>query len=61
MPILRGQTCNDLRGHSGAAIRIVINLEGEVLSFRIERSSGFRTLDDEALSLLTRAQPLSKP
>ena len=32
-----------------------------MLSFLIELSSGFRTLDDEALSLPTRTQPLPKP
>lgn len=56
MPILHGQTGNDLRGQCGAALRSVINLEGKVLSSRIERCSGFRTLHDEALSLPTRGR-----
>jgi protein TonB len=42
-------------------IRFVIDREGKVLSSRIERSSGFRPLDDEAASLPRRAQPLPKP
>lgn len=42
-------------------IRFVMDREGEVLSSRIERSSGFRPLDDEAVSLPKRAQPLPKP
>jgi len=42
-------------------IRFVMNREGNVLSSRIERSSGFRPLDDEAISLPKRAQPLPKP
>ncbi|MEE4450560.1 TonB family protein [Novosphingobium resinovorum] len=42
-------------------IRFIMNREGKVLSVRIERSSGFRSLDQEALSLPKRAQPLPKP
>lgn len=42
-------------------IRFVMDREGKVLSSRIERSSGFRPLDDEAVSLPGRAQPLPKP
>lgn len=42
-------------------IRFVMDREGKMLSARIERSSGFRPLDDEAVSLPKRAQPLPKP
>jgi periplasmic protein TonB len=42
-------------------IRFVMNREGKVLSTRLERSSGFRELDEEALALPRRAQPLPKP
>lgn len=42
-------------------IRVVIDREGRVLSVRLERSSGFRSLDDEAVKLPGRAQPLPKP
>lgn len=42
-------------------IRVVIDREGRVLSVRLERSSGFRSLDDEAVKLPNRAQPLPKP
>lgn len=42
-------------------IRFVMDRNGKVLSSRIERSSGFRTLDDEAVALPKRAQPLPKP
>ena len=42
-------------------IRFVMNREGKVLSVRLERSSGFRPLDQEALALPKRAQPLPKP
>ena len=42
-------------------IRFVMNRDGKVLSVRLERSSGVRSLDDEALSLPKRASPLPKP
>ncbi|MDH2132203.1 energy transducer TonB [Sphingobium yanoikuyae] len=42
-------------------IRFVMNREGKVLSVRLERSSGVRSLDDEALSLPKRASPLPRP
>ncbi|WP_395396197.1 TonB family protein (plasmid) [Novosphingobium sp. BL-8A] len=42
-------------------IRFVMDRDGKVLSSHIERSSGFRALDDEAISLPKRAQPLPKP
>lgn len=42
-------------------IRFTMNREGKVLSVRLERSSGARALDEEALALPKRAQPLPKP
>lgn len=42
-------------------IRFVMNRVGKVLSSRLERSSGFRALDDEAVALPKRASPLPKP
>ena len=42
-------------------IRFVMDREGKVLSVRLERSSGYRPLDDEAVALPKRAQPLPKP
>jgi periplasmic protein TonB len=42
-------------------VRFIMNREGKVLSAQLERSSGFRTLDAEAVSLPGRAQPLPKP
>lgn len=42
-------------------IRFVMNREGKILSVRLERTSGFRSLDQEALTLPKRAQPLPKP
>jgi len=35
--------------------------DGRILSVRLERSSGFRALDEEALALPRRASPLPKP
>lgn len=42
-------------------IRFVIDREGRVLSVRLERSSGFASLDDDAVKLPRRASPLPKP
>ncbi len=42
-------------------VRFVMNREGKVMSVRLERSSGVRTLDSEAVSLPKRAQPLPRP
>ncbi len=42
-------------------IRFIIDREGKVLSSSLERSSGFPDLDQEAIALPKRAQPLPKP
>lgn len=42
-------------------IRFVMSREGKVVSVRLERSSGIRSLDDEAVSLPERAAPLPRP
>lgn len=42
-------------------VRFVINPAGEVLSFRLERSSSYAELDDETLHLIERASPLPAP
>lgn len=42
-------------------IRFTIDREGKVLSSQLEQSSGFRDLDEEAVRLPRRAQPLPKP
>lgn len=42
-------------------VRFVMDRDGKVLSVRLERSSGFRALDEEAIALPSRAQPLPKP
>lgn len=42
-------------------IRFVMDRDGEVLSSRLERSTGFPDLDREAVALPKRAAPLPKP
>lgn len=42
-------------------IRFTMNRQGRILSVTLERSSGFSALDDEAVSLPRRAQPIPKP
>ncbi len=42
-------------------ISFVIDANGRVVSSRLSRSSGIRSLDDEAASLPGRAQPFPKP
>lgn len=42
-------------------VNFTISAQGQVLSKRIIRSSGFPLLDQEVLDLLTRAEPLPKP
>ena len=44
-----------------AVIRFVLDRQGSLLSARLERSSGFEILDEEAVDLLHRAQPLPPP
>ncbi|WP_395396602.1 TonB family protein [Novosphingobium sp. BL-8A] len=42
-------------------IRFTMDRQGKILSVSLERSSGIRSLDQEALALPKRAQPLPKP
>lgn len=50
------------RGRQGVPwIRFVIDRSGRVLSVNLERSSGFDSLDKEALRLPRRAEPLPTP
>lgn len=49
------------RRQGGATIRFVMDREGRVLSAALESSSGHESLDEEALSLPQRAQPLPVP
>lgn len=48
-----------LRRQEGTVmLRFVMNPEGRVLSYRIERSSGHRLLDEEVREMIERASPL---
>jgi protein TonB len=42
-------------------LRFVMDREGQVLSARIERSSGYAILDEETMALIERAAPLPAP
>jgi protein TonB len=42
-------------------LRFTIDRNGQVLSHRIERGSGYQLLDDEVRELIQRAQPLPAP
>ena len=51
-----------IRGQQGAAwLNFSIDREGNVLDASLFRSSGFDSLDNEALALIARAAPLPKP
>ncbi|WP_175687479.1 energy transducer TonB family protein [Burkholderia multivorans] len=50
------------RNQQGVAyLRFTMDRKGRVLTFRLEKSSGYTLLDDEALALVQRAQPLPEP
>ena len=44
-----------------ASLRFALDRQGRVLSFRLDKSSGFTLLDDEVLELIQRAQPVPAP
>ncbi|MFT3802324.1 MAG: TonB family protein [Burkholderiaceae bacterium] len=50
-----------LRQQGVTHLRFTMNRDGKVLTFRVEKSSGNALLDQEALALIQRAQPLPKP
>ncbi|WP_174635189.1 energy transducer TonB [Yersinia thracica] len=49
------------RQQGDAIIRFVVNKEGYVLSVKLIKSSGAAALDQEALAVIKRAQPLPQP
>ena len=49
------------RQQGAPVVRFVMDREGNVLSAQLERSSGITSLDEEAVALLGRAQPLPPP
>ena len=50
-----------LRQQGTPVIRFTMNREGQVLGVELVRSSGSESLDQEAMDLVYRAQPLIKP
>jgi periplasmic protein TonB len=51
-----------MRRHQGVAyLRFTLNRAGRVLRFALDRGSGHELLDQEALALIERAQPLPPP
>lgn len=46
------------RQEGAVTMRLALDRSGQILSVRIERSSGFSLLDQEALALVQRAKPL---
>ncbi len=44
-----------------ANLRFALDRQGRVLSFRLDKSSGFTLLDEEVLELIQRAQPVPAP
>lgn len=55
------RTAKRMRKQGMPVIKFVMTRGGEVLSVQLERSSGVPSLDNEALDLAYRAQPLPKP
>ena len=49
------------RQQGAPMVRFVMDRDGNVLSAQLERSSGITSLDEEAVALLSRAQPLPPP
>lgn len=49
------------RQQGAPTVRFVMDREGKVLSAQLERGCGHSALDEEALALLERAQPLPAP
>lgn len=50
------------RGEQGVVyLRFAMDRQGKVLSFSLEKSSGFADLDQETLDLVQRSQPLPRP
>ena len=54
LDLVRGRDVDDAL----AMLRFSMTRAGVVMSFRLERSSGHRALDQETLDLIQRAQPL---
>ncbi|QQP87464.1 energy transducer TonB [Skermanella sp. TT6] len=54
------QSSQRMRQQGTALLRFTMDAEGTVLSYRLEKSSGYDALDEEVLEMIRRAQPLPK-
>lgn len=54
------QTSQRRRQQGTAMLRFTMDAEGNVLSFRLEKTSGHEALDEEVLAMIKRAEPLPK-
>ena len=54
------QTSQRRRQQGTAMLRFTMDADGNVLSFRLEKTSGYEALDDEVLAMIKRAEPLPK-
>ncbi|MGF7209433.1 protein TonB [Skermanella aerolata] len=54
------QTSQRRRQQGTAMLRFTMDADGNVLSFRLEKTSGYEALDEEVLAMIKRAEPLPK-
>ncbi|MGD9617654.1 MAG: energy transducer TonB [Alphaproteobacteria bacterium] len=55
------RAAQEQRQQGTAYLRFALDRYGRVLSYRLDRSSGFAALDEEVTALIQRAQPLPPP
>ena len=55
------RVAQEQRQQGVASLRFALDRQGRVLSFRLDKSSGFTLLDEEVLELIQRAQPVPAP
>jgi periplasmic protein TonB len=55
------RAAQEQRQQGTAYLGFALDRQGRVLSFRLDRSSGFAVLDEEVAALIQRAQPLPAP
>ena len=54
------QTSQRRRQQGTAMLQFTMDAAGNVLSFRLEKTSGYEALDEEVLAMIKRAEPLPK-
>jgi periplasmic protein TonB len=55
------RVAQEQRQQGVARLHFALDRQGRVLSFRLDKSSGFTLLDEEVLELIQRAQPVPAP